>query len=428
MKARSFSPTPAPLTVVDVDGSWIDAHTRINDPEGASFLGAKDQPVRSEAFETAVRVGLRALATADSKYTEQLLDAKLDSIVGQLASSAEDSLTAATSAFQERWQKAISEDLATRLTAHQRSLDEAFTKLFSSDTSTSVQADLRRLLDSYHQRVEKELAEYHATVRREVTASLSGAGDPEHPISKVMTAVEALRKEVAVQLEASRIAASAADIKKRLPREGLNYQDEVHELVARLLASSGDEVELMGRRPGVTGGADGDMVITLDKKLAGGTTTKVAVEVTRETKLTVTRLKQMLAKSRADRAAQTAIVIIGDAAPLGGQRLAVFPALGVVAVFEPDGPDGFAELPVQIAIKQARIMAIQENRQPADERDDRRIEVELTKAREALDIIDGIVGNQQKISKFADGTSSLAKELRRRIIDALDAIDGCLEG
>ena len=63
----------------------------------------------------------------------------------------------------------------------------------------------------------------------------------------------------------------------------------------------------------------------------------------------------------------------------------------------------------------------------AEERDDARIERATQKAKDALDSIDAILGNQFKILKLAEGTCSTAKDLRRAVTDALEEIDDALE-
>ena len=58
---------------------------------------------------------------------------------------------------------------------------------------------------------------------------------------------------------------------------------------------------------------------------------------------------------------------------------------------------------------------------------DLRSRVRSRKAKDALDSIDAILGNQSKILKLAEGTCATAKDLRRNVTDALEEIDDALD-
>ena len=273
----------------------------------------------------------------------------------------------------------------------------------------------------------KEIGEDRARLRRELTELINGAGNPDHPIAKISGQLTELRKEIAVELEAARAAAAAQQVRGTTPRAGYDYQTEVHAEIVSLLQGGDDEVELRGRIPGATGGADGDIVVVLDPHLTGGTVARVAIEVTKQASgLSATKLKAMLKKAMDDRGAQVAVIVIRDPKILGGQRIQFFPGLGAVAVFEPEDPEEFRSLPALLAIKHARAVAIRESRPAASERDAQRIERATQKAKEAVEAVEMVVGNQAKIVKLAEGTCSTAKELRRSVLDAIDEIDEAL--
>ncbi len=414
---------------VTVDGAWIQASVRFSDEEGAALLRSQaSAEARAEAFETAARIGLRSLASADHTYTERLLDEKLDKMVGQLGRAAEVTLQKASDAFEERWKKRVDEELAGRLDGHRKLLDERLQTLFGESSDQSVQRAVRKFLGDYHAMLAKEIGEDGARVRKELTELINGAGNPEHPLGKMSGQLTEIRKDIAVQLEAARAAGAAQQTRKASAPGGFDYQADVHAVVAEILRGSEDEVDLKGRSPGATGGAEGDLVVTVDPALTGGVAVRIAIEATKQaTGLTTPKLKAMLKKAKDDRAAQVAVIVIRDPKFLGGQRLAFFTGLGVVAIYEPEDPDEFRSLAVAVAIKHAKAVAVREIRPVAAERDDERIERATLRAKNALEAIDAVLGSQSKIIKLAEGTCTTAKDLRRVVGDALDEIDDALD-
>jgi hypothetical protein len=418
-----------PRGEVKVEGAWVQASIRFSDEEGAALLRSKPtDEARLDAFETAARIGLRSLASADSAYTERLLDEKLDKFVQQLNRAAEASLQKATEAFQERWTKRIDEELAGRLDDHRKVIDERLQTLFGESSDKSVQQAVRKFLAEYQATVVKEIGEDRSRLRRELTELLNGAGNPDHPITKISIQLAELRKDVAVELEAARAAGAAQQARKGTARAGFDYQAEVHAELVELLRGSDDEVELKGRSPGATGGAEGDMVVTVDPALTGGIATRIAVEATKQAGLSVAKLRTMLKKAKDDRAAAVAAVVIRDPVILGGQRIEFFNGLGVVVVFDPEDPEDYRSLPLLVALKHCRAVAVREVRPATAERNDEQIERASQKAKDGLEAIDAILGDQSKIVKLAEGTCSRAKELRRAVMDSLEEIDDALSG
>jgi len=413
---------------VTVDEDWIEASLRLNDAEGAKLLRSKDEDGRVEVAETALRLGLRALASADTAYTDRLLDEKLDKVVDQLGRAAESTLQKASAAFEERWTKRVDEGLTQRLDAHGKAIDERLDTLFGDSSEKSVQERVKKSLAEYNAKVKQEIEEDRVRLRRELSDVINGAGNPDHPLTKINSQLAELRKEIAVELEAARAATAAQKARKATSLGGFDYQADVHVALVEVLRGTEDEVDLKGRSPGATGGADGDVVVTIDPGLTAGVAARIALEVTKQANgLTTPKLKAMLKKAKDDRAAQVAVIVIRDPAILGGQRLSFFPGLGAVAVYEPEDPDEYRTLALVVALKHARAVAVREVRPAAEERDDARIERATQKAKDALDSIDAILGNQSKILKLAEGTCSSAKELRRAVTDALEEIDDALE-
>jgi hypothetical protein len=413
---------------VTIDDAWVRATVSFNDEEGATFLKSKPtEETRVEAFETAARIGLRSLASADHAYTERLLDQKLDKVVEQLGRAAESSLQKASTAFEERWTKRVDEGLAQRLDSHGKAISERLETLFGDGSDQSVQEHVKRFLADYHAKVKQEIEEDRVRLRRELTELINGAGNPDHPMTRISGQLTELRKEIAVELEAARASAAAQQVRKASALGGHDFQADVHAALVEVLRGSEDEVDLKGRSPGATGGAEGDVVVTVDPALTGGVAARIAVEATKQASgLTTPKLKAMLKKAKDDRAAQVAVIIIRDPAVLGGQRLTFFPGLGAVAVYEPEDPHEYRSLAVVVALKHAKAVAIRDVRPPETERDDARIERATQKAKDALEAIDAILGNQSKIVKLAEGSSSTAKDLRRAVSDALDEIDDAL--
>lgn len=235
--------------------------------------------------------------------------------------------------------------------------------------------------------------------------------------------------DLAVELEAQRAAIGGQAARQKTGPAGYDFQEEVHSAVRGILLATDDEVEMKGRAPGATGGAEGDIVVTIDPALTNGVTARVSVEATKSaTKLTGPAIKAMLAKGKADRSAQAAVLVLRDPKAVGGHRLVEYPGLGVAAVFEPNDPEEFRSLAITVALKQARAMAIRVVKPSAAERNDAEIERACSDAKAALDAVDKVIGNQAQIVKFAENTTTVATELRRRVLNAVAGIDEALAG
>lgn len=153
---------------------------------------------------------------------------------------------------------------------------------------------------------------------------------------------------------------------------------------------------------------------------------RVAVEVTKEAKLTVAGLKRTMEKANADRGSRRTVIVTMSPAVLGGQRIAIFEGLGAVAVYQPEDPHEFATLPLQVALRHTRAVAVQESTGSSHAGIDARIGAEVSKAKTALEAIETIIGNQTKVVGLADSTVTTARKLGRAVLDALNSIDAAV--
>ncbi len=175
-----------PRASVTIDGRWIEAHIRLEDEEGAAFLASKhEDAARAETAESALRIGLRALAVADHDVLESLLTQKLVNIVDQATLAADASLTRASATFEEVWTRRVDEGLAVRLDAHSQQLEERFQALFGAASDKSIENRVRRLLDEYQHVVTRELVEDRIGLRRELSELIRGNDDPGHPLQQI---------------------------------------------------------------------------------------------------------------------------------------------------------------------------------------------------------------------------------------------------
>lgn len=241
---------------VEVNGSVINAHVRLNDSSAAQFLLSKPADARVETAETALGIGFHALAAADSTVTERVFDEKLRGTIDKLELVTKETLERASADFAARWHKQVDEDLGCRLQAHREALSTQFRVLFEETNDGSIQKSIRRLLVDYEARVKAEIEANQAKMRRDLTETLRGTTDPDHPIARIHGELTKLREDIATQLEASRAALAGIKAMENRPQAGHAYEAVVHQVVADLAKGSDDEVERMGRRPGSTGGAD----------------------------------------------------------------------------------------------------------------------------------------------------------------------------
>ena len=140
---------------------------------------------RAETAESALRIGLRALAVADHDVLESLLTQKLVNIVDQATLAADASLTRASTTFEEVWTRRVDEGLAARLDAHSQQLEERFQALFGAASDKSIENRVRRLLDEYQRVVTRELVEDRIGLRRELSELIRGNDDPGHPLQLI---------------------------------------------------------------------------------------------------------------------------------------------------------------------------------------------------------------------------------------------------
>ncbi len=368
-----------------------------------------------------------AQAAASHTQVSRLLDERLERFGEQLTHAADESYRKAWAVFEDRWLKRVDEELALKLDGHRRHVEEQMESLFGDGSDKSVLMRLRRLLAEYGAAATKELQTSHAGIRKEMSELITGTGNPDHPLVKIDSKIDDLAKELAVELEAQRGAAAAHQARQRAAPAGFDYQTTVHFEVAEILKGTGDLVEEKGRSPGVTGGAEGDIVVTVDPGLTTGFTARVSVEATKSmTKLTMTSIRNMLMKGKSDRSAQAAILVVRDPKVLGGQRYVEVNGLGVAVVYEPEDPDDFRCLPLTVALKTARAMAVREAKPSAAERNDAAIERACQDAKAALDAVETMIGNQTKIVRLAEGTTTVATEMRRRVLSAVACIDDAL--
>lgn len=413
---------------VTVDGAWIQATVRVNDEEGAAFLTSKPtDDARVDAVVTAVHIGLRAQASADHAQTGRMLEAQLDRFIVQLTKATDESFRKATDDFEDRFKKRVDVELASKLDAHGRLMDERLEVLFGDSSDRSVPERVRRFMAEYTTLVKAEIVDMHGKVRKDVAELVNGTGNPDHPLTKIDGKLADLRKEVAVEIEAQRAAVAGQQARQVTPVAGYDYQDQVYAEVVEIEKATENEVEYKGRSPGATGGAEGDLTITIDPALTNGVSARISVEATKANAvLTGAKVKAMLQKGKLDRAAQAAVLVLRSPKVLGGQRLGFYPGLGVVAVFEPDDPDEFRSLSLVVALKHAKAIAIREVKPSAAERNDEEIERATQAAKDAIEVVDKVIGNQFQIVKLAEGTSGVASDLRRHVLAALADIDDAL--
>lgn len=413
---------------VTIDGTWISVSLRMNDGEGAALLASKaTDEARVDTAETALRIGLRATASADHAHTDRLMDEKLDRFVAQLNLAADHSFRKACDAFEERFKRRVDEELTSRLDGHSKGIAAQMETLFGDSSDRSVHERVRRFLAEYSATVKKEIEELGGKVHKDVAELVNGAGNPDHPLTKMDGHIAEMRRDLAVELEAQRAALAGQAVRQTTGQAGYDYQDDVYAVVAETLKATDDEVEFKGRSPGATGGAEGDMVVTVDLALTGGVPARISVEATKSgAVLNAAKVKAMLKKGREDRAAHAAVLVLRSPKVIGGQRLMTYPSLGVVVVYEPDDPQEFCTLALAVGMKQAKAMAIREVKPSAAERNDEAIERASQEAKDAIEAVDAILGNQAKIVKLAEGTCTSAKDLRRRILDAMSDIDEAL--
>lgn len=428
MAIQSITNFESSPRTVSIDGAWIDASVRVNDGEGAAFLDslATDE-ARVDSVVTAIHIGLRAQASADHSMTGRLLDERLDRFIEQLTGATDEVMRKATDAFEDRFKKRVDEEFAPRLDGHRKALDERLEVLFGDSSDRSVPERVRRFMNEFTEQVKADMADIHGKVRKDVEQLVNGSGKPDHPLTKIDGHLVELRKDLAVELEAQRAAVAGQAVRQTTGQAGYDYQDDVYGVIAETLKATDDEVEYKGRSPGATGGAEGDMVVTVNPALTGGVPARISVEATKSSVvLNTAKVKAMLKKGREDRAAHAAVLVLRSPKVIGGQRLMTYAGLGVVVVYEPADPEEFRTLALAVGMKQAKAMAIREVKPSAAERNDEAIERAGQEAKDAIDAVDAIIGYQAKIVKLAEATCGSAKDIRRRVLDAMSDIDDAL--
>jgi hypothetical protein len=416
---------PASRHAVDIDPPFVVVHElRLHDPDAAKFLGSRDPEDVDDVVEGALRLGLRAVAAADTSVNERLIDMKISEMGSRLHDAASATFEKQSAAFEAAWAQKIEHGLSARLDAHRSALDATFRAAFDPASTTSVPEQVSKALAAFHKRVNDEIMETQAKARRELAEVVRGSDDPTHPLTMIRSEIRGLTEAVTKELEASRLAVAGIKVLEDRPKQGFIFQDEIGDRIADLLKMTGDEVVPLGRRPGYTGGADGEIIVNVAKAETAGLDARFAVEVTQEKNLSIDSLKSTLRKSCRDRDALRSIVVVRSCKALAGQPFAFFEGLGAVVVCNPEQDDD--SIPLQAALRIVRAQVIAEVRRPSAHRDDVRIEHELEKIKTALDKLARIRGNQVKARTLADDTSSLAESLRVVVTDALQGIDEAL--
>src|SRR2546423_9455194 len=208
-------------------------------------------------------------------------------------------------------------------------------------------------------------------------------------------------------------AAARATERARSAAKGGDFEDLVEALLGELARGAGDLLDSTADEAGSTiRSKKGDFVLTINPQLAHGADLRIVVEA-KDRKVSGREMREELREAKTNRSAAVALVVFTPAhAPTGIAPFDVR-AGDVYCVLDPASPDPAT---LEVAVRLARLLALNSLRETETELDSGAIRAALAGIREQLDLIKGLKANLTSISGAASGVSTGLDRLRDNVI------------
>ena len=410
MEARIVQlPSPVePVSAVRLLGDRIVIERLVlSDAALAGYLAERPAEERSAIVERALRIGLLALQDAGVTVNVDVVRGEFEKLVRQAeqvneraAAALEQTLRTNFADGDGRLPRTLEKFLGDR--GALRSMVE---ELFDEKKRDSAIGRIGRMLETYFDGDASKLA---------VLLDPTRLNSPMHQFRQEITAGFKSIEERLVAIEAA--AAARATERAKSAAKGGDFEDLLEALLADLARGGGDLLDRTVDEAGATmRSKKGDFVLTINPQLARGADLRIVVEA-KDRRVSGREMREELREAKINRSAAVGLVVFTPAhAPTGIAPFDVR-AGDVYCVLDPAAPDPAT---LEVALKLARLLALNTLRESEAELDVAAVGAALAGIREQLDVIKGLKAQLTSISGAAGGVSTGLDRLRENVIARL---------
>ncbi len=384
-------------TAVSIAGDRLTVeHLELRDPDLARFVSERAEQDRPELVERALRIGLLAVRDAGLTVNVDVIEKEFGRLVAQIDERNEKASQALAQALRDSFAEDGGKLPRTleRFLGDQGALRRLVADLFDESRRDSAIGRLNDLLGRYFDGDGSRLAQLLDPTR---------LGSPLYQFrSEVSKGFE----DLAGRIQALEKAAEArAAERAKSAAKGFDFEDVLEQLLGEISAGLGDAVERTGTLPGETIKAKkGDFLLTVDPSRTRGADLRVVIE-SKDRAMSTRQVIEELAAARQNRSAQAAVIVFTPQhAPANVDPLAIV-GRDVWCVMDPAAPD---RLPLECAVRLARIFALDALRE-------RPVEVDVAAVDHALDGIrtqlSAIQGMKSSLTSITTTTTKVSADL-----------------
>jgi hypothetical protein len=360
-------------------------HLELVEPALARFVEDRAELERPELVERALRIGLLAVRDAGVTVNVDFVEKEFARLVAQIDQRNADASRALEAALREQFAEDGGRLPRTleRFLGDQGALKQLVGDLFDETRRDSAIGRLSGLLGRYFDGDGSQLA-------RLLDPTRLGS-----PLYQFRTEVTKSFEDLAGKIQAlERAAQVRAEERARGTAKGVEFEDVVESLLGQIAAGLGDAVERTGTLPGETiKGKKGDFVLSVDPTRTRGADLRVVIEA-KDRAMSTREIRQELEAARANRAAQASLIVFTPQhAPANADPLAIH-GRDVWCVVDPADP---LRLPLECAVRLARIFALDALREAPVEIDHDALGRALDGIRSQLGAIQGMKSNLTSI-------------------------------
>ena len=399
-------------TAVSIAGDRLTVdHLELRDPDLARFVSERAEQDRPELIERALRIGLLAVRDAGLTVNVDVIEKEFGRLVAQIDERNEKAGQALAQALRDSFAEDGGKLPRTleRFLGDQGALRRLVADLFDESRRDSAIGRLNDLLGRYFDGDGSRLAQLLDPTR---------LGSPLYQFrSEVSKGFE----DLAGRIQALEKAAEArAAERARSAAKGFDFEDVLEQLLGEISAGLGDAVERTGTLPGETIKAKkGDFLLTVDPSRTRGADLRVVIE-SKDRAMSTRQVIEELAAARQNRSAQSAVIVFTPQhAPANVDPLAIV-GRDVWCVMDPAAPD---RLPLECAVRLARIFALDALRERPVEIDVAAVDHALDGIRTQLSAIQGVKSNLTSITNTTTKVAADLDGLRVGILRSVTQIE-----
>ncbi len=399
-------------TAVSIAGDRLTVdHLELREPDLARFVSERAEQDRPELIERALRIGLLAVRDAGLTVNVDVIEKEFGRLVAQIDERNEKAGQALAQALRDSFAEDGGKLPRTleRFLGDQGALRRLVADLFDESRRDSAIGRLNDLLGRYFDGDGSRLAQLLDPTR---------LGSPLYQFrSEVSKGFE----DLAGRIQALEKAAEArAAERARSAAKGFDFEDVLEQLLGEISAGLGDAVERTGTLPGETIKAKkGDFLLTVDPSRTRGADLRVVIE-SKDRAMSTRQVIEELAAARQNRSAQSAVIVFTPQhAPANVDPLAIV-GRDVWCVMDPAAPD---RLPLECAVRLARIFALDALRERPVEIDVAAVDHALDGIRTQLSAIQGVKSNLTSITNTTTKVAADLDGLRVGILRSVTQIE-----